>query len=312
MKLPTRPFRSPRIAALAAAALLPSLAAVPAPEARVPWASGISSWTPLVRDAVLRELAAQGFPLEAREARPAHLALVRSLAITHHGAELSRLRGNDLRGLENLENLDLSGNGLSRIPKGVLRLQKLQTLNLARNRIATLQFAKIAQNLPFLTTLNFSRNGVRSVNGIENRVIIEESDSEFFGERFRWRGYIGDMPNLEVLDLSGNRLRHVHKIKNMPSLTTLNLSGNDIRGWVHIDNAPNLEDLDLSGNNLSSIPQDDLRSLSKLQRLDLSGNEIGEIPDMVGALIKAETSLVSAHGKMQPKNILYNVRGACD
>lgn len=87
-------------------------------------------------------------------------------------------------------------------------------------------------------------------------------------------------PNLQTLDLTGNRIYRIFRrsLRHVPQLRTLTLNKNRIRNLLTIfEYVPNLFQLNLAHNRLSSIGENDLKTLQKLQHIDFQDNRITSI-----------------------------------
>lgn len=100
--------------------------------------------------------------------------------------------------------LNLSNQGLTKLPDYVLKMSSLEELNISNNRISGALPAEI-HNLKNLQILNVSNNQLTGVPA-----------------------EVGQLQYLEVLDLSNNKLTGLpHELGNLKKLKVLNLSGND-------------------------------------------------------------------------------------
>ena len=99
--------------------------------------------------------------------------------------------------------LDLSGQGLDKVPEYIFRETGLEELDLSDNRLTGAMPAEIRQLIK-LKMLNASNNLMTGVPA-----------------------EIGQLKDLEVLDLSGNQLTGLpYELGNLKNLKTLDLSGN--------------------------------------------------------------------------------------
>lgn len=122
-------------------------------------------------------------------------------------------------GIPNSKTLDLSGQGLEKLPSYVLSRTDLEELNISNNKLAGALPSEIVK-LTNLKVLNASNNLMTGVPA-----------------------EIGHLPNLEVLDLSNNQLTGLpNELGQLSKLKILNLSGNDY----------SKQDLDIIRNGLPS------------------------------------------------------------
>jgi internalin A len=206
----------------------------------------------------------------------------------------------------NSEKLDLSGQGLTEIPREIFQLKNLTGLYLGRNKIVKIPSAII--QLKNLTSLNFGNNKIveipdaiaklqnlESLNFAGNQ-IVKISDAitklqnltKLFFERnqiVKIPDAIAKLQNLTTLDLGRNQIVEIPDvIAKLQDLTMLYLGRNQI---VEIPDAitklQNLTMLKLSGNQIVEIP-DAITKLQNLTMLELSRNQIVEIPDAIAKL----------------------------
>ena len=165
----------------------------------------------------------------------------------------------------NSKKLDLSGQGLTEIPREVFQLQNLTELTLAVNKIVEIPGA-IAQ-LKNLTILD-----------LEHNKIVKISDA------------ITKSKNLTELNLSHNKIVKIpYEISQLKNLTTLSLSHNQIvKIPYEISQLKNLEFLLFRNNQIVTIP-DVIFQLKKLEFLLLRNNQIVEIPNAIYQLQNLKT-----------------------
>lgn len=178
-----------------------------------------------------------------------------------------------------LEVLDLHGNQLQEIPVGFRRLERLQTLNLSKNKVSYEAMGVVCQ-IKNLRELNLANNAL-SGRLLEN---------------------IGQLTKLEVLDLSSNQLEALPpSISNLTKLKKLNVSGNKFTSlsFELLSGLP-LAEINASKNKLGGTLLPNSAKLEQLQVLDVSANSLEAIvsgtdismPKLV--TLKADTNRLSS------------------
>ncbi|MEH1930466.1 COR domain-containing protein [Nostoc sp.] len=161
--------------------------------------------------------------------------------------------------------LDLSGEGLTTLPREIVQLTNLQSLDLSINRLSSLP-PEIVQ-LTNLQSLYLTDNQLSSL-----------------------APEIVQLTNLQSLNLSINRLSSLPpEIVQLTNLRTLYLFSNQLSSLPpEILQLTNLQSLDLSDNQLSSLPPEILQ-LTNLQSLDLSDNQLSSLPPEIGQLTNLQS-----------------------
>lgn len=167
---------------------------------------------------------------------------------------------NVLRGLSNLDQLDLSYNNLS--------------VNVSGN----------GSNISFLpgylrlASCNLSRFPDIFKNQVSRLYDLDLSDNKIDGEipNWIWNG------SISVLNLSNNHLVGIQEPYSLSNVDTLDLSLNQLRGKIP-SLPPYISFVDLSSNSFtSSIPSDIGKDASSIQYFSLANNSlIGVIPDSI-------------------------------
>ncbi|KQT58601.1 protein kinase [Methylobacterium sp. Leaf456] len=131
---------------------------------------------------------------------------------------------------DSLEQLDLSGCGLTELPKNFARLRRLRVLFCSGNRFERLP--PVLGDCPDLAQIGFRGTGLREVPG------------EALPPRLRW------------LTLTDNRITHLpHALGERPELQKLMLAGNALTALpTTLQGANNLELVRLSANAFAALP----------------------------------------------------------
>ncbi|KAK6156000.1 hypothetical protein DH2020_010248 [Rehmannia glutinosa] len=215
----------------------------------------------------------------------------------------------------------LDGFGLSgKLGRGLLQLQFLQKLSLAKNNLTGSLSLSLAQ-ISDLRMLDLSENGssgsvssdffsqcgsMRSISLAKNKFsgTIPESLSscstlaslDFSGNQFSGQLPLGiwSMPELRSLDLSDNILEGEipEGIEQLSNLRTISLRNNAFSGEVPdgIGNCPLLRSIDLSRNSFTGGLPSTMQKLSLCNDLVLGRNGFTwEVPEWIGEMRSLET-----------------------
>jgi len=219
---------------------------------------------------------------------------LRSLSLRAHNGDWStmtlELHRDTLRGLTNLQHLDLADNNLWTLPSELFcPVQSLVSLNLTRNKlqdIISLGFADWVESCtPSLEILDISNNDLSalsdgalsslrslSVLKVQDNVISSVGDHALTG-----------LTSLRILNMSSNRLVALppELFSKTRELRQLILSNNSLTVLAPglLDSLEELEELDLSNNQLTSpwVKRDTFSQLTRLVILDLSFNSLTKI-----------------------------------
>ena len=199
-----------------------------------------------------------------------------------NGNQIKAVGKRNLTYLTNLENLDLSSNGLNdrSIESGALGLPKLQTVDLSGN-----QFSSIPKTLPSnITTLYFLQNNLRTLrhDSFNAYSLLSYVDLSYCGLNVIEDHTFDSLHNLIVLYIPFNNLSDQSfppkfLMKNT-KLTLLGLRFNHLRQFLK--GLPmSLQHLDYVGNNIDTIPSLAFQSLPNLQTLELWNGQVTTIED---------------------------------
>lgn len=193
--------------------------------------------------------------------------------------KLTSLPNLSLQGLNNLKRLTIIGGQLKELPITSLRgLKKLEYLSISFQPVTTIP-AGIFQGLTNLKALVLYHNQ------------LSELPSTLFD----------DLYNLEDLALTQNQLSCLSPVlfKNLNKLKTLSLSFNQLTELpaTLFDNLSYLHKLDLGSNQLKNLAPLLFKKLISLKRLNLSGNQLSNqnIQELRNALPQAKIYLDYSH-----------------
>jgi Leucine-rich repeat (LRR) protein len=215
-----------------------------------------------------------------------------------------------------LEVLDLHGNQLSEIPIGFRRLERLQMLNLSKNKLSSDALEVICQikNLRELSLASNSLAGtlLENIGRLTNLEVLDISSNQLDALPTS----IASLTKLKKLNVSGNRLTSL-PFEALSSAVEINASKNKLTGTLITSGGAfeHLQTLDVSGNvleaisfgrdvlmrNLLTLAGDgnrllclpDVSSMRRLVTLSVSGNKLTEFParfDLLEAIKNADLS----------------------
>jgi Leucine-rich repeat (LRR) protein len=179
-----------------------------------------------------------------------------------------------------IKSVSLPYNAFRRVPKGLTGLDSLEELNLTGNRLTTLP--RFLNQFPKLVFVNMGYNRFRREKMKENSTIksINLSHNRMKNMPFSLAGFSG----LVSLNLSYNALRKIEKDIGGKSLLAVNLYSNHLAQIpkVVIGHA-GLLNLDLSHNDIVEVPTT-IEGMKSLTDLSLWDNEVSQLPNELGRL----------------------------
>ncbi len=191
----------------------------------------------------------------------------------------------ELRALENLRSINLSGNPFGKMPELLLKMKQLDSLNLTS--IGLTEIPEAIGQLFNLTDINLFNNQIThipdAIAQLSNLTELDLSHNQItvIPEA------ICQLSHLKQLDLRYNQITVIPEaICQLFNLTKLNLGGNQIQ-IAQIPEAiaqlSNLRELHLNNNQIAQIAEA-ICQLSNLRLLSLIGNQITQIPDAIGQM----------------------------
>ncbi|XP_021342722.1 protein slit-like isoform X2 [Mizuhopecten yessoensis] len=173
-----------------------------------------------------------------------------------------------LKAFSNLEYLYFKQNKLTEIPNFLP--EKLVVLHLSINMITSL--------------CHLSGSHLRELYLRDN--YIDLSNGGLHCEQRKRSNTTFEFLNLEILDLSGNRIRNIddNTFKRFPKLKHISLSNNRVSNVSFVKELNVVEVLDLSNNSISGFNQRSLKNLHNLRYLSLAFNSFVNLPSYLPTL----------------------------
>lgn len=204
--------------------------------------------------------------------------------------------------LRQLQKLDLGNNAIADggFPNSMKELENLIDINLSGNRLTRLPAC--IKKMKNLSRLNLSNNNVEDVHGMDRllKMQILVLDNNRLSSIFK---DISHMKRLEVLHCSHNNIREIGpEIKQLKALQELDLSDNKILVLpVDLFMLPNLQSFNANHNRVSKVPTFTVKTHSRnlVSQIDLSENAISKFP---GHLLFMSTKLDLSSNKIKVMN----------
>lgn len=155
-------------------------------------------------------------------------------------------------------------------------LLNLKKLTLVGAKVKDISALANLQNLEYLFLGDFSRciySSVSDISPLENLVNLK---SLYLTSLVQIRNteVLSNLINLEVLNLSYNKIEDISMVHNLVNLKELYLSDNALTDISSLNNLTRLERLDLSRNEITDISS--LENLTNLKYINLSENPISD------------------------------------
>ncbi|XP_076859912.1 leucine-rich repeat neuronal protein 2 [Brachyhypopomus gauderio] len=205
---------------------------------------------------------------------------------------ISSLDQDELQGLGNLTELDLSHNSFTSTHNlRITDMPALLSLHMEENQLRRLPESSFS-GLPSLQELYLNHNRIRSISpgafkGLDNLLRLHLNSNHLVIIDKRW---FHALPQLEVLMIGGNPVDTIQDLNFKPlgSLRSLVLAGMGLREISEraLEGLLNLESISFYDNHLTKVPKEALQKLPGLKFLDLNKNPIqlvqrGDFRDML-------------------------------
>ncbi|MFA6915314.1 MAG: leucine-rich repeat domain-containing protein [Parachlamydiales bacterium] len=206
----------------------------------------------------------------------------------------------EIRNLRHLESLNLSLNKLTELPAELCHLTTLKTLELASNKLTSLpaSFEGLSHLTKLILTTNKFQRIPTEVYGLKNLKCLNLRNNEisntyynravhvisnvfaFFKLESSLKNEIENLPELEELDLSKNKLTYVPTgIGGLTNLRKLVLENNLLKDVPsEVGKLNKLESLSLLGNKELSLLPPEMGNLASLSELILSQTSLNNFP----------------------------------
>ncbi len=205
-------------------------------------------------------------------------------SLEKHPEQLSSLRG-----LKNVQSLNIVSSKLIRLPDVFSGLTQLKKLRVDGNQLEQLPASIF--NLPQLEYLNASSNKLRQqpvINSYKCKNLKTLNLS--YNALTTLPAAITTLTNLEQLDARGNKLAIVNgEWQGMLKLKEVNFENNVLTKFpAQLQLVSSLEKLDVSSNEITFIPDITIARVYNLKSLNVSGNQLTALPEHIGRYTKLE------------------------
>lgn len=148
-----------------------------------------------------------------------------------------------------------------------LKIEAMEDLKLYR-------FKRLAQ-------LCLRQNLIESISEVDSLPVETMRDLDFYDNRIKHISKnINKLVNLENLDFSFNKIKHIKNLENLVNLENLYFVQNKISKIENLSTLKNLKNLELGGNEIHEIGPDSLKGLDNLQEIWLGKNSIPKLVNL--------------------------------
>jgi hypothetical protein len=192
----------------------------------------------------------------------------------------------DLSAYQQLKFIHFTGNKISNISV-LSKLPNILRLELANNKITTLEFFNNEETFLNLQYLDLSKNLIRNLTAIRLPKLIHLLLNN--NEIINTDSFLGH-PNLKILELRANKISYITGIKGMPKLEELYLSENNISSFESMEEMLSLKRLHLRKNSFNTFDEERLPELPEIIYLNFRENLIKDLN---------KVALLKKYGKLE-------------
>ncbi|GCE98681.1 protein phosphatase 1 regulatory subunit sds22 [Zygosaccharomyces mellis] len=132
-----------------------------------------------------------------------------------------------------------------------------------------------------LVQLCLRQNLIESISEVDSLPVETIKDLDFYDNRIKHISKnINKLVNLENLDLSFNKIKHIKNLDNLVNLQNLYFVQNRISTIENLSTLKNLKNLELGGNEIREIAPDSFKGLENLQEIWLGKNSIPKLVNL--------------------------------
>ncbi|QLG71650.1 hypothetical protein HG535_0B06960 [Zygotorulaspora mrakii] len=132
-----------------------------------------------------------------------------------------------------------------------------------------------------LTSLCLRQNLIESISEVEVLPVDTMKDLDLYDNRIKHiSSNVNILVNLESLDLSFNKIKHIKNIDKLSQLENLYFVQNKISIIENLSSLKRLKNLELGGNRISEIGPEALRGLENLEEIWLGKNSISRLMNL--------------------------------
>ncbi|SJM86800.1 probable protein phosphatase 1 regulatory subunit SDS22 [Zygosaccharomyces bailii] len=132
-----------------------------------------------------------------------------------------------------------------------------------------------------LVQLCLRQNLIESISDVDSLPAGSMKDLDFYDNRIKHISRnVNKLVNLENLDLSFNKIKHIKNLDQLISLQNLYFVQNKISVIENLSTLINLKNLELGGNQIREIGPDSLRGLNNLEEIWLGKNSIPRLVNL--------------------------------